>query len=202
MARALPWFIAGALALAFVASFSELQRMRTRFGEVTQRTFHDHQDVRVMIIRLALTQATRPIVVMGDSLAEMAPLPLELAGSEVVNAGIGGITSRDLVKVSARLLDKVTPALIVVSVGANDSASSDYSELFESLKRRARVLVIPSASDAKVISNLQRACRAHAVDCADTAFKDQHRLPDGIHLNKDGYQLWTALIARYVMEVM
>ncbi|WP_244065489.1 hypothetical protein [Bradyrhizobium sp. Ce-3] len=49
--------------------------MPNRFGEVSQHTFHDHAAVREFMIRAALADATAPIVVLGDSITEMAPLP-------------------------------------------------------------------------------------------------------------------------------
>src|SRR4051794_12462044 len=111
--RAIPWVIAVIATIAFTASFSELTRLRKRFGEVTQHAFHDHQDVRRAIIRAGLTQAIDPIVVVGDSIAEMAPLQKEVAVAEVINAGMGGITSRELLWITPRLFDGVTAKFIV-----------------------------------------------------------------------------------------
>jgi hypothetical protein len=93
MRRAVPWIAAAVCFLAFGASYLELQRVRQRFGEVTQRTYHDHQDVRQLIIKAALADASEPIVMIGDSITEMAPLPAEIAGHPVVDAGIRGIST-------------------------------------------------------------------------------------------------------------
>jgi hypothetical protein len=87
MKRAFPRVIAIVATVAFVASFSELQRIRTRFGEVTRHQFHDHQDVRAYMIKAALADLDQPIVVLGDSITEMARLPETINGHPVVNAG-------------------------------------------------------------------------------------------------------------------
>jgi hypothetical protein len=75
MRRALPWVISAILLVAFIATFSELERMRRRFGEVTRHSFHDHAVVRLDVIRSAMAQKTKPIVIFGDSLAELAQFP-------------------------------------------------------------------------------------------------------------------------------
>jgi hypothetical protein len=66
------------LTVAFVASFSELQRMRARFSEVTRHQYHDRQDVRAYMIKAALAELDQPIVVL--SITEMARLPETING--------------------------------------------------------------------------------------------------------------------------
>ncbi|XIA64139.1 SGNH/GDSL hydrolase family protein [Bradyrhizobium sp. TZ2] len=205
--RLLPWIIAAIAIVGFGASFSELQRMRARFGEVTQHTFHDHQDVRQFMIRAALAQASHPIIIMGDSIAEMAPLPTEIAGKEVINAGIGGITSRELSRISPRLLEGVTASLIVLATGANDVGSSisveDYSELLQQLKRHApRLLVLPSTSNEEVTKKIREACTNTGIECRELLISANGKSPDGIHLNKRGYRIWMDALTSYMMRMM
>jgi hypothetical protein len=109
MKRAIPWTLAVLFFVAFVASFSELQRMRVRFGEVTRHNFHDHQDVREFIIRAALDGLDRPVVIFGDSLVEMAEFPKAICGRPVVNAGIGGSKTSDFLRMAPLLLEHSTP---------------------------------------------------------------------------------------------
>ncbi|MBR1249408.1 SGNH/GDSL hydrolase family protein [Bradyrhizobium sp. AUGA SZCCT0169] len=205
--RAIPWILAIVSTIAFAASFSELTRVRKRFGEITQHTFHDHTDVRQAIIRTSLSQATRPIIIVGDSIAEMAPLPIEVSGHEVINAGIGGITSRELVWISPRFLEGVTATLIVVSTGANDVGSAlnveEYSKLLRVLKPHAQqLLVMPSTQDEAVITNLKKACVDNAVDILVVAIPTEGRMPDGVHLNRTGYRIWMQTLASYMMRIM
>ena len=138
MNRSIPWALFVVALIAFGASFSELARMRGRFGEVTRHRFHDHLDVRQFMIRAALD---RPIVILGDSITEMARFPESIEGYPVVNAGIGGATIHDFLSLSPRLLDGVTPSVIVVALGANDVGSStireEYAALLSYLKKRA-----------------------------------------------------------------
>ena len=72
-----PWTTAIIAVVAFGASFSELQRVRGRFGELSQSQArnHPHFDVRKFIIRAALQDAEKPIVVIGDSITEMGEIP-------------------------------------------------------------------------------------------------------------------------------
>jgi hypothetical protein len=112
MKRAIPWTLAVLFFVAFVASFSELQRMRVRFGEVTRHNFHDHQDVREFIIRSALDGLENGrSFILGDSLVEMAEFPKAVCGRPVVNAGIGGSQTSDFLRMAPpKLLGALAPA--------------------------------------------------------------------------------------------
>jgi hypothetical protein len=107
----IPWFVAIIAVIAFAASFSELQRMRGRFGEVTRHHVHDHKDVRQFMIGAALAGTDRPIVVFGDSITEMARLPETIEGHPVVNAGIGDTLIIEFVSLAPKLLEGVEPSL-------------------------------------------------------------------------------------------
>lgn len=146
MYQIIPWTLTAVLLIAFTASFSELQRMRKRFGEVTRHTVHDHQDVRQFIIRTHISDAEKPIVIIGDSITEMAHFPENISGRPVVNAGIGGATILDYTALAPKILDASSPYLIVVAIGANDAGSAtkekDFSYLLEVLKPYAPLLVV------------------------------------------------------------
>jgi hypothetical protein len=103
--KAMPWAVAAVALVAFGATFSELQRMRMRLGEATRHQFHNHQDVRQAMVRIAIAGLERPIVVLGDSVTEMARLPETICGRDVVNAGVGGATIADFQTLAPRLLD-------------------------------------------------------------------------------------------------
>jgi lysophospholipase L1-like esterase len=146
MKRLAPWVIAAIAFVAFAASFSELQRIRKRFGEVTRHTFHDHQDVRWRVIRAHLAEADNPIIIIGDSITEMAQFPESISGKRVINGGIGGATILDYAALASKILDGSNPSIIVVSIGANDRGSKtiqeDLSTLLSVLKPRAPVLLV------------------------------------------------------------
>jgi hypothetical protein len=80
MNRSIPWVLFVVALVAFGASFSELERMRARFGEVTRHQFHDHLDVRQFMIRAALAGLDRPIVILGDSSLKWRGFPNQSRG--------------------------------------------------------------------------------------------------------------------------
>ncbi|MET4331633.1 hypothetical protein ABIB80_007493 [Bradyrhizobium sp. i1.15.2] len=133
MQRAMPWILSVVLLIAFGASFSELQRVRKRLGEVPRHTFHDHQDVRRAVIRAHLADAYRPIVIVGDSITEMASFPNNLDGNPVINAGIGGATILDYTALAPTIFEGSKPSLIVVTIGANDTANPNRQQNMKDL---------------------------------------------------------------------
>jgi len=198
--RTLPWVIAVVATVAFVASFSELQRMRVRFGEVTSHQFHDHQDVRAYMIRAALADLDQPIVVLGDSITEMARLPETINGHSVVNAGVGGAGIGDFISLAPRLLDGVKPSLCVVALGANDigstSAGVHYTVMLSRLKTICPKLlayaVIPLEGSDLINKQIRAAAEVDSVPFVETPVPPGATLPDHIHLNAAGQRAWTA----------
>jgi hypothetical protein len=194
MNRSIPWILAIVAFIAFCASFSELERMRKRFGEVTRHHFYDHQDVRQLVIHAAAEGLNSPIVVLGDSIVEMARLPETLCGKPVLNAGIGGSTSTDVLHLTPKLLEGVKPAFVVVALGANDSPGSarkDYADLLNLLKSiTPRILAIPTTridGDYRIEANK-----------ADVPFLEisipKEMMIDDLHFNAVGYRRWTKTI--------
>lgn len=195
--RIIPWLFAAVAFIAFGASYSELQRMRARFGEVTRHQFHDHRDVRQFIIRSALEGIEHPIVVIGDSITEMARFPAAINGYPIVNAGIGGATAEDFRVVAARLLENSKPFLIVVALGANEAASptieADYGELFDMLSHFApHLLVIGNQfiASASVNAQIRTVAERKGFRFMMMPMTDNSHLPDHIHLNAAGYRRW------------
>jgi lysophospholipase L1-like esterase len=201
MNRSISWALFVVAFIAFGASFSELERMRGRFGEVTRHQFHDHLDVRQFMIRAALAGLDHPIVILGDSITEMARFPESIDGYPVVNAGIGGATIDDFVSRSARLLDGITPSVIVVALGANDVGSSrvqaEYGALLSYLKKRApavyAVAVTPLDGAEAINSQIVAAAKSADVPVIET-FIPKAMLTDGIHANPEGSRRWTAAV--------
>jgi GDSL-like Lipase/Acylhydrolase family len=192
MKRLIPWIVAIIAFVAFCASFSELQRMRKRFGEVTHHQYHDHQDVRQFIIRAAVDGLDSPIVVLGDSIVEMARLPETLCGKPVLNAGIGGSTSADFLYLTPKLLKGVKPALVVVALGANDgdaqAAQKDYGTLLTLLKGIApRVLAIPTTTSVNEVYRGE--ANRVGVPFLEISMPKEMMI-DGVHFNAMGYRRW------------
>jgi hypothetical protein len=201
MKRSIPWVLFAVALIAFGASFSELQRMRARFGEATRHQFHDHQDVRQFMIRFAMADLDHPIIVLGDSITEMAKFPAEIESYPIVNAGIGGATIGDFVGIAPKLLDGITPAMIVVALGANDVGSNtireEYAALLSDLKRRCpnvlAVAVTPLDGAQAVNSQIAAAAKAESVRVIDTHLAKE-MIADHIHPSPEGSKQWSAAI--------
>ncbi|MTV13064.1 SGNH/GDSL hydrolase family protein [Bradyrhizobium elkanii] len=196
MRRALPWVLAVTFLIGFVASFAELQRMRNRFGEVSQHAFHDHAAVREFMIRAALADAPAPIVVLGDSITEMAPLPRLLCGRPVINAGVGGQTIPEAKQLAGRVLQDQSAFLLVLAVGANDAGSPtaqrDFADLIEAVKPLSTrpLVVIAVAADERTNRAIEAAAVARGVRFIDPHLPPGAKMADGIHFTAAAYKAW------------
>lgn len=210
MKRTLPWLICAVLFVAFGASFSELQRMRKRFGEVTSTQYHVHADVRRAIIAQQLGRVQSPIVVLGDSLIEATTFPRDICGHPVVNAGIGGFRLSDFRAGGLGFLDGGQPALVVIALGMNDALGGSQtfeSDLIQFLKQIRQIssnvaaFGISEAEPGPLVGDGTRLNRAIAAEnqvyakIMGAAFTTPpplgsgHTL-DGVHLAPAAYQKW------------
>jgi lysophospholipase L1-like esterase len=150
-----------------------------------------------------LIDLKQPIVVIGDSITEMARLPEEIDGHPVVNAGIGGSSISDFETIAPRLLeDSDTPTLVVVALGANDIGSGtvkqDYAALLSNIKKLApRLLAIgvagPVGSDL-INQQIKEAAAAAGVQFVDVKLPASSTLSDYTHLNAIGRRIWTQAV--------
>jgi lysophospholipase L1-like esterase len=180
--------------------FSELRRARANYAEAIN--YHTHRDVREFMIHAATEGLVDPIVVLGDSITEMARLPEAIDGHPVVNAGIGGATIGDFISLAPRLLDGVKPSLCVVALGANDAlgansaAGETYTRLLNALKPVCPHLlayaVTPLDGSAAINLRIRAAANAAAVRFVETPVVAGSTLPDRIHLNAAGRRTWIA----------
>jgi lysophospholipase L1-like esterase len=169
--------------------------MRTRFGQVTRHTFHDHQDVRSAVIKAQLQQVDNPVVVIGDSITEMARLPDRILGHQVINAGIGGLTIDEFIFLGPRLLRNSKPALIAIALGANDAnsvqAGADYSELLRVLQPFAqKIVAVASTMDPLTEELIGTAAAALHTKYVPMKLSSAHFSDDKVHLNASGYRKW------------
>ena len=182
MKNVLPWTLVAVVTVAAVASFSEFQRFKTKYGAA-----HQHADVRTDMIRWAAAGLDAPIVVLGDSITEMARFPDTIAGHPVVNAGIGGANIAATAARARALLDGVKPALIVVAVGMNDRGSgrvrSDYTNLLALLRPLAPLLCIgvtPADGANAVNAEIEKAAGAIGLRVVDVGLPAGETV-DGVH---------------------
>jgi lysophospholipase L1-like esterase len=193
--RALPWIIATICLLAFLAAFAELRRVRERLSEVSHHTFHDHAEVRQFMIRAALAEVDQPIVVIGDSITEMARLPQSICGHSVVNAGIGGMNISEASRLVPRLFEHRHPFMVVSALGANDVGSGvagrDYAELLRTLgKSSTRLLSVSDTSDLETAKQIAFAATSADVPYIDPQLPVGSKLADGIHYSAAAYRIW------------
>lgn len=204
MRRAIPWILAAFFLVGFVALFSELQRMRVRFGEITRHPlYHEHIEVRRFIVRSELADLDGPIVILGDSITEMARFPLTIDGKPVVNAGLGGASIKRIH--SLQLLDGFKPSIVVVALGANDTGSQvqkAYASLLSEIKAISPLVIAVAVSPmngAELVNDqLRTAAKAQGVMFIEPVYPEGVTLDDGIHLNKDGYKIWLPAIEKAI----
>ncbi|WP_461320841.1 SGNH/GDSL hydrolase family protein [Bradyrhizobium diazoefficiens] len=181
--------------IAFLASFSELQRMRTRFGEVTRHAFHDHADIRLTVIRSEMAQAERPIVVFGDSVAELASFPNQICGRQIVNAGIGGATLHELTRIASEINGA---SLVVVVAGTNDAGSNTFRKDYARLLGSLRVGAI--ATPATVYPNINREIMAAAKEAGAKALDVEFSEFADVHPTPKAYREWTRQVTESLSE--
>lgn len=196
------WLLVLIFLAAFLASFSELQRTRSRFGEVTGRQFYDPKDKRYFAIRKMISGLAEPIVILGDSITERASFPESIDGHALVNAGISGGTTLDFIAIAPALLRDVKPAMIVIALGTNDIGSQterqDYAALLIALKKVCPNLLALAAPqrDGSILINAQikAAAQSEGVRFIEIPLPDGSKLADNVHLNDAGYRTWTPAV--------
>lgn len=160
---------------------------------------HLHYQVREFIIRAKLADADHPIVIIGDSITEMARLPEMIGGKPVVNAGIGGASIEDFQTIAPELLGNSKPPLVAVALGTNDSGSNtierNYAALLSVLKtlspRLLAIGVTPQVGADAINSQIKAAAESAGVPFVEEPLPAGSRLADHIHLNAAGYRNWT-----------
>ena len=196
--------------IAAGASYSDLRLWRAKYTEA-KRSIDKHvrNCIRLFKIRAAVKGLADPIVVLGDSTTEIAPLPQAIDGHSVVNAGIGGATIRDFMVFAPQILDGVRPALSVVALGMNDSGSTsvaaDYTALLVMLKRlspHVLCIEVTSAVGSDLTnSEIRKAANALGVRIVDTGMPPSETI-DGVHPTHAGFDVWDAAVVRAIRDVI
>jgi hypothetical protein len=201
-----PWIVAAACGIAATASMSEVHRLKGRIGELTRHEFHDHKDVRQFVIAAALADAPDPIIVVGDSITEMATLPREICGHPVVNAGIGGQTIEEAQHLTTRLLGKRTAYLVALTVGANDVGSAtvkrDFGALIDAVKPLATLppVVVSVTSDAVTNREIAAAATARNIKFLAPQVPSGSMMADNIHYLPSGYRVWVPALENAIRK--
>jgi hypothetical protein len=136
----------GAIILgAAVASIGASYKMRVWPFEPTPELSHE----RFYAIKDDVERAsTDSIIVFGDTIVQGAPLPQQICGHAVVNAGVVGATIEYFQRHAAQFLGPARPDLIVFTVGINNASEiaarkfqGKYGDTVDILSHTAPVVV-------------------------------------------------------------
>ena len=201
--------------LAAIDRVSEQVRMNSP-GDLGNRRL----DVRAFMVRSQLAQTTSPVIVIGDSITEAALFPSSVCGHTVVNAGIGGMTAGSYLAQFQQITTNQPMDLAVIALGTNDASSisnaetgfaASYVALADFVAKDAPKTIfvgippidangalakgyfnLDSASRINdTIHNLARDRKIGFVDLR-TEMTGPNLTVDGVHLDRAGYQLWSA----------
>ncbi|MBR0874723.1 hypothetical protein JQ633_30495 [Bradyrhizobium tropiciagri] len=170
---------------------------------------------------VARGSSEKPVAFLGDSLVEHANFTPTICGRPVINAGYSGAVSSGVLRL-VEAFDRIrfAPAVLVISVGVNDSILVDrrpFAETYPEIVQRAtalgsKVFVVSLAPVAKSgsladevdrsrLSDIDRVirqtARERAVPLIDVGMLRSQTSPlvaDGVHLSQDGYAAWTSTI--------
>lgn len=202
MGSRISWIIAIAAIIAAVASFSELQRMRGRFTEVSRYQGSHRVYYRQFLILSELEETKDPILVIGDSITEMATLPETIDGHKVISGGIRGVGTPEFERIADALVEH-RPYFIVIALGTNDTVETlraAYPALLARLRPVAPNLlavgVTPQINADLKNAEIKAAAASEGVRFIEMPLPDGSTLADHVHLNAAGYSKWTpALIS-------
>jgi len=163
-------------------------------------------------IKAEIRRTPDPVIVLGDSIVQGAPLPKWICGHAVVNAGVVGAAVGYFERHAAELLGSSRPKLIVFAVGINNASpiagkqfQSHYEKTVAWLSQTAPVAIATitpvrsgNASalyDGKLVPSFNDVIRAtpnvKAVIDLNEPLSGANLTTDGIHLGAEGYALWT-----------
>lgn len=185
-----------------------------------------YYDTRRLVILAHARQAPDPVVLLGDSIVDMADLP-ELCGQPVLNAGVAGARTEAVERLSRDLLAIHSPKLVIVAVGLNDAhrdagtSDADFMAKYRAIVARARmtgakvrVTTIPPVGpagmgragefDRERIAGLNALIRQIGVPVLEVnaALADARGVEpatltdDGVHPNARGYGIWKQVMAK------
>jgi lysophospholipase L1-like esterase len=170
---------------------------------------------------MAQRDGEKPVVFVGDSIVQDAHFAPTLCGRPVINAAYGGaIASGVLRLVEAFERIRFAPAVLVISVGINDSIRVDrnpFADTYPEIVRRARavagkvfvVSLAPVAASGVMADDIDRSrlteidliirqtARDRTIPLIDVGTLQTKASPvvaDGVHLSADGYTAWTSAI--------
>lgn len=189
---ALAWSVAVLAIIAAVLAFHEQQRIRAKYLLLARKT-----EQRSAIILDQAAKANRPIMVFGDSITEQAKLPQSVCGHPIVNAGISGAQTFQLITVAEEVAREARPFISIVALGINDVRAgnekfeTDYSNLLNTLQGTVILVGLTRARGEKTdgansaIERIAAERHLHFIPQDDVSYG-----PDGLHPDESNSAIW------------
>ncbi|CAM3174444.1 hypothetical protein SPAN111604_08260 [Sphingomonas antarctica] len=187
------------------------------------RTYYD---TRRLVILAHARQVPDPVIILGDSIVDMADLP-QLCGKTVLNAGVAGARTEAVELLSREVLAIRHPQMVIVAVGLNDAhreahtSDGDFLEKYRAIVARARMVgadvritTIPPVGPSEMgragefdrarIVALNALIRKIGVPVLDVnaamvgndGIEPATLTDDGVHPNARGYGIWKHVVAQ------
>src|SRR4051794_31385920 len=152
------------------------------------------------------------IIIFGDSIVQVAPLPRDICGRDVINGGVAGATVGYFERHALELLGAAQPGLIVLAVGINNASTEAarhfQSQYYSTVSDLARASPVAVSTITPIRSNvgsvgydsplvpvlndyIVRTPNARLVIDINGPLSSDDFTSDGIHLDAAGYSLWT-----------
>jgi lysophospholipase L1-like esterase len=181
---------------------------------------------RAVLNQISALAPNSYIVVLGDSITQRAPFPDHVCGLTLVNAGISGSRTSQIISFVEEMdVINAAPAAVVIALGVNDAQSRyrtsayfrrTYEALIDRLPLRRIVLatLAPidfSGSDGKNISPMfakviDDAVRASASDkglpLIDLGSLQEYATIDGLHPALNSYTSWIATVLGGIRSIL
>ncbi|MEI9961254.1 MAG: GDSL-type esterase/lipase family protein [Limisphaerales bacterium] len=108
-----------ALAILFAVTVLGFWLARERYENRLRQQIWPSDAPKISIVSNSVTNTARTVLLLGDSRIAQWGLP-ELAHWHVVNAGIGGLTTGQILLCTPKLLEEFHPNTVVLQAGIND----------------------------------------------------------------------------------
>lgn len=193
---------------------------------------HKYEEVRSFMVQSQIAQANDAVIVVGDSITEAALLPGSICGHAVVNAGLGGASTKKYLEFAKQVFPTdLKSVLIIIAIGTNDSfaiagkwdaaISEPYNQLADFMAQHTEKLLfvgIPPIEMDGALANryfdsdlskkndeaIRQIASNRSVGFVDlrAAIIGEHLTVDGIHLTPAAYRKWIPAIIQEATRIL
>ncbi len=182
-----------------------------------------HAQSRTKAIVSQAKQSDARVILLGDSISEMALLP-QLCGKDVLNAGLGGANAAQVKTIAADILPGRKADLVVIAVGVNDAVGQAPTDTSAFTASYRQIITLAKATGARVVAvNVEPVVKANrifdpkrieaenriiasmgvptidlwsAMRQPGTEWLPDSYSDDGTHPNPAGYSHWKAAVGK------